>query len=52
MWFLEVNVAPGMTETSLVPLSVEAAGLDLGEVLATLVRAASARDVRTTTVRP
>ena len=26
-WFLEVNVAPGMTETSLVPLSIEAAGL-------------------------
>jgi D-alanine-D-alanine ligase len=44
--FLEVNVAPGFTETSLVPLSVEAAGLDLGDVLASLVRAASARDVR------
>ena len=44
--FLEVNLAPGFTETSLVPLSVEAAGLDLGEVLASLVRAASARDVR------
>jgi D-alanine-D-alanine ligase len=48
VWFLEVNVAPGFTETSLVPLSVEAAGLDLGEVLATLVRAASARDARST----
>ncbi len=47
VWFLEVNVAPGFTETSLVPLSVEAAGLDLGEVLASLVRAASARDART-----
>ena len=46
--FLEVNLAPGFTETSLVPLSVEAgAGLDLGEVLASLVRAASARDTRT-----
>jgi D-alanine-D-alanine ligase len=44
--FLEVNVAPGFTETSLVPLSVEAAGLDLGDVLTSLVRAASARDVR------
>jgi D-alanine-D-alanine ligase len=44
--FLEVNVAPGFTETSLVPLSVEAAGLDLGDVLASLVQAASARDVR------
>src|SRR4051794_3589713 len=30
VWFLEVNVSPGMTETSLVPMSVEAAGLDLG----------------------
>lgn len=29
-WFLEVGVAPGMTETSLVPLAVEAAGMDLG----------------------
>ena len=46
VWFLEVNVAPGFTETSLVPLSVEAAGLDLGEVLASLVRAASTRDAR------
>lgn len=36
VWFLEVNVAPGMTETSLVPLSVEAAGLDLGRVFADL----------------
>ena len=26
-WFLEVNVAPGMTETSLVPMAIEAAGL-------------------------
>jgi D-alanine-D-alanine ligase len=46
VWFLEVNVAPGFTETSLVPLSVEAAGFELGEVLAGLVRAASARDAR------
>lgn len=29
-WFLEVNVAPGMTETSLLPQSIEAAGLDAG----------------------
>jgi D-alanine-D-alanine ligase len=43
VWFLEVNVAPGFTETSTVPLSVQAAGLDLGEVLAGLVRAATAR---------
>lgn len=36
VWFLEVNVAPGMTETSLVPLSVAAADLDLGSLLAGL----------------
>lgn len=43
VWFLEVNVAPGLTETSTVPLSVQAAGLDLGELVETLVRAAVAR---------
>jgi D-alanine-D-alanine ligase len=42
-WFLEVNVAPGMTETSLVPLSVQAAGLDLGAVFADLAARAAAR---------
>ncbi len=35
--FLEVNVAPGMTETSLLPMAIEAAGLDLGVVLRKLV---------------
>ncbi|MGH3383049.1 MAG: D-alanine--D-alanine ligase family protein [Nocardioidaceae bacterium] len=40
VWFLEVNVAPGMTETSLLPLSVEAADLDLGTVCRSLVDAA------------
>jgi D-alanine-D-alanine ligase len=44
VWFLEVNVAPGMTETSTVPLSVAAAGLDLGELVAGLVQCAVARD--------
>jgi D-alanine-D-alanine ligase len=43
VWFLEVNVAPGLTETSTVPLSVQAAGLDLGEVVAGLVTAATSR---------
>ncbi len=46
VWFLEVNVAPGFTETSTVPLSVQAAGLDLGAVLASLVHAATARPGR------
>lgn len=37
---LEANVAPGTTETSLLPMAIEAAGLDFGEVLATMVRRA------------
>ena len=43
VWFLEVNVAPGFTETSTVPLAIQAAGLDLGKVCASLVQAAVAR---------
>lgn len=35
--FLEANVAPGMTETSLFPQAASAAGLTLGEVAAALV---------------
>ncbi|HEY9290160.1 MAG TPA: D-alanine--D-alanine ligase [Microlunatus sp.] len=45
--FLEANVAPGMTETSALPLAVEAAGWGLGETCADLVRAAWRRGVRT-----
>ncbi len=41
-WFLEVNVSPGMTETSLLPQSVAAASMDLGEVCRTLAAGASA----------
>ena len=41
--FLEVNVSPGLTETSMFPMAVEAAGHELGEVLAQLLaRRASA----------
>ncbi len=40
VWFLEVNVAPGLTETSTVPLAVSAAGLDLGVLMADLVHSA------------
>jgi D-alanine-D-alanine ligase len=40
---LGINVSPGMTETSLLPLAVQAAGLDLGRILATLVARAVAR---------
>jgi D-alanine-D-alanine ligase len=39
-WFLEVNVAPGMTETSLFPQSLAAAQLSLGEITAQLVHTA------------
>ena len=41
--FIETNVSPGMTETSLVPLSVEADGLDFGDLCAALVRRAFVR---------
>ncbi|WP_117213541.1 D-alanine--D-alanine ligase family protein [Allorhizocola rhizosphaerae] len=40
---LEVNVSPGMTETSLLPMAVHAAGMDLGESLAEIARRAVAR---------
>lgn len=45
VWFLEVNVAPGMTETSLFPQAVAAAGLDLGAVCIELVETATRRTV-------
>ncbi len=35
-----MNVAPGCTETSLLPQAVEAAGLDLGQVFQDLVELA------------
>ena len=44
--FLEVNVAPGMTETSSVPLAIEAAGWSLGKMCADLVRVAATRGGR------
>ena len=37
VWFLEVNLAPGMTETSSVPLAAEASGQTLTDVFARLV---------------
>ena len=42
-WFLEVNVAPGMTETSLFPQALSAADVSLGEVTADLVERAISR---------
>jgi D-alanine-D-alanine ligase len=49
VWFLEVNVAPGLTETSTVPLSVQAAGMELGTLMAELVLLAGSRGAE---VRP
>ena len=42
-WILEVNTAPGMTATSLVPKAARAAGLGFPEFVAHLVRAALRR---------
>ena len=39
-WFLECNVVPGLTETSLVPQAITAAGHSLPELYAALVHAA------------
>lgn len=41
--FLEVNVSPGLTETSMLPMSVQAAGEDLGYLYATLIERAIER---------
>lgn len=41
--FLEVNVSPGLTETSLVPMSVQAADHSLGEVFSSCIENAIAR---------
>ena len=37
VWFLEVNVAPGMTETSLLPQAIAAHGLAVGDVFASFI---------------
>ena len=42
-WFLEVNDAPGMTETSLFPQALLAAGESMGELVAGLVDRAISR---------
>lgn len=41
-WFLEANVLPGLTETSIMPQALEAAGHDLGWVYRALADAAIA----------
>lgn len=41
--FLEVNVSPGLTETSLLPMAIEAADRSLGEVFGGLIERAVSR---------
>lgn len=43
LWFLEANVAPGMTETSTYPLALAADSRDLGQTMLTLAHRAAAR---------
>ena len=42
-WFIEVDPIPGLTETSIMPLGIEAAGLDLAEVYARLAEIGAGR---------
>jgi D-alanine-D-alanine ligase len=42
-WVLEVNVAPGMTETSLVPMAVQAAGRSVLDLCDSVIQSAMAR---------
>lgn len=42
-WFLEANVIPGLTETSLLPLAIEASGTSAPALYGGLVRSAAAR---------
>jgi D-alanine-D-alanine ligase len=39
-WFLEANVVPGLTETSLVPQAIVASGNTLGQVYRQLIETA------------
>jgi D-alanine-D-alanine ligase len=39
-WFLEANVLPGLTETSLLPQAILADGSSLGDVYYSLAQAA------------
>lgn len=41
--FLEVNVSPGLTETSMLPMSLSAAGYDIGGVYTDLIERAISR---------
>lgn len=42
-WVLEVNVSPGMTETSLLPMGAQAAGMSLADLCDRVLRSATER---------
>ena len=42
-WVLEMNVSPGMTETSLLPMAAQAAGWSLAELCERVLRSAAGR---------
>jgi D-alanine-D-alanine ligase len=42
-WVLEVNVSPGMTETSLLPMGAQAAGMSLADLCDRVLRSAEER---------
>ncbi len=42
-WVLEVNVSPGMTETSLVPMAAQARGMALRDLCDVILRSAASR---------
>jgi D-alanine-D-alanine ligase len=44
IWFIEANVAPGMTETSLLPQALAAADLKPGKIFAKLIAQATQRN--------
>ena len=46
-WVLEVNVAPGMTETSLLPMAAQAAGMSIEELCERVLELAVSRDAPT-----
>ena len=46
-WVLEVNVSPGMTDTSLVPMAAQAAGMSLSASCDNVIRAALGRTAGT-----
>lgn len=49
-WLLELDTCPGLTETSLVPMAAEAAGLDFGQLCETLLGLALASGARDASV--